>query len=140
MIPFELKAIVADENNTIGSHTIYLFNKENKIILPIKLTQNATDAILLAKDTRVSPRPHIHDTTKRLVSALDGTVERIIISGYANDIYYAYIRVTKNSNSIDIDAKPSDAICLAIRTEAPIYVEKEVVKKVGINITSEMLA
>lgn len=110
------------------------------MVLPIKLTQRATDSILLAKDERVAPRPHIHDTTKRLINALDGTIKRIIISGYSNEIYYSYIRLSKNGKSIDIDAKPSDAICLALRTKAPIYVEKDVVKSAGIKITPEMLA
>lgn len=97
------------------------------------------DSILLAREGSPEPRPHIHNTAKRLINALDGTIEGIIISGYDNEIFYSYIRIAKGGKKIDIDAKPSDAIAIALRTKVPIYVDKQVAKSVGVKITPEML-
>lgn len=97
------------------------------------------DSILLAREGNPEPRPHIHNTAKRLINALDGTIEGIIISGYDNEIFYSYIRIAKGGKKIDIDAKPSDAIAIALRTKVPIYVDKQVAKSVGVKITPEML-
>lgn len=139
MYKFELKTIVAGNEGNFGNHTVYLFCKEQDLLLPIKMAAPAAETIILAKDSSNEPRPHIHDTAKRLISALDGKIDRIIFSGYENEIFYTYIRVKNEKGSFDIDAKPSDAISIALRSKAPIYVEAHVVEKAGIKITEELL-
>jgi len=139
MIPFEIKTIISGNEGLDSDHTIYLFNKEKKILLPIKINQNSVDALLLARETTPEPRPHIHNTAKRLINVLNGKVDRIIISGYNNEIYYSYIRIKQGKKSFDIDARPTDAFAIAIRTKAPIYVEQDIIDMVGVKVTAEML-
>ena len=140
MTYFEIKAIIEDGEGPVGGHVVYLFSKERKILLPIKVNENSAREILAAREPYHEPRPHIHDTTKRLINALDGKVEKVIISGYDNEIFYSYIRVRHGEKEFDIDAKPSDAIAIALRTKSPIYVEPGVVSQIGINITPELLS
>ncbi len=139
MIPFEIKAIISGDGGSNSDHTIYLFNKKRKILLPIKIPQNSVDALLLARETTPEPRPHIHNTAKRLINVLNGKVDRVIVSGYNNEIYYSYIRIKQGNKNFDIDSKPSDAFAIAIRTKAPIYVEQQVINMVGVKVTAEML-
>jgi len=137
---FEIKAIIEDGEGPLGSHIVYLFNKEREVLLPIKVNENSAREILAAREPSFEPRPHIHDTAKRLINAMDGKVQKIIISGYDNEIFYSYIRVAHDGKEFDIDAKPSDAIAIALRTKSPIFVEARVVKELGIEVTPELLA
>lgn len=139
MIPFEIKTIISGNEGPDGDHTIYLFNTEKKILLSIKINQNSVNDLLLARETAPEPRPHIHNTAKRLINVLNGKVDRIIISGYSNEIYYSYIRIKQGGKSFDIDARPTDAFAIAIRTKAPIYVEQNVIDMVGVKVTAEMV-
>jgi len=139
MIPFEIKAIVSDEEGASGDHTVYLFNKGKNLILPIKVNENSVNALMMAREGTREIRPHVHNTAARLIKVLNGKIEKIIVSGYEDDIFYSYIRVSQGNSSFDIDSKPSDAFALALRTNAPIYVQTSVVEKVGILVTPEML-
>ena len=76
MLRFEIKAIIADENKIVRHDTIYLFNKEKKLLLPIKINDSETKNLLLAYDSRMQHRPTIHDTAKRLISALRGQIDK----------------------------------------------------------------
>jgi uncharacterized protein len=139
MLEFELKAIVSDPEILVQSSTVYLFNKEKNILLPIRMASFASDNLLLAKDRYPEPRPHIHNTASRLVRALGGRIERVIISGYHNEIFYSYIRIKHKKKSVDIDAKPSDSMAIALRLRIPIFVEKRIYESAGIQITKELL-
>ena len=139
MIPFEINAIVSDEEGAAGDHTVYLFNKEKNLLLPVKVNEDSVNALMTAKEGREEPRPDMHNTTSRLISVLNGKIEKIIVSGYEIEIFYSYIRVSQGKTFFDIDSKPSDAFAMALRTSAPIHVQTDVIKKAGIMITPEML-
>jgi len=139
MLRFEIKAIIADENKIVRHDTIYLFNKEKKLLLPIKINDSETKNLLLAYDSRMQHRPTIHDTAKRLISALRGQIDKVIINDYSQDIYYAYIRIKHKDKYLDVDSKISDAIALALRSNAPIFVKNRVTRKAGIKLTRELL-
>ncbi len=140
MISLEIKAIVEDREDPLGTHTIYLFNKELRILLPIKINEISARQILFAKEDSFEPRPSVHDTTRRLVATLSGKIDRVIINGYSNDIFYSYIRVRQGNKYFDVDSKPTDAIALALRSKAPIFVDKRLADEVGIKVTPEMLS
>lgn len=137
MIEFELTAIVADDN--FKTHTIYLLNKEQQLLLPIKMSKRSAENLLIAKDKKPEPRPHIHNTVCRITSALNAKIKEVIISSCHNDIYYSYIRVQNGRGSFDIDAKPSDSLAIALRNKCPIYVNKKVATASAIKISSELL-
>lgn len=139
MIPFEIKAIVSDEDGAYGDHTVYLFNQRKNLLLPVKVNEGCVKDLMLAREGSEEIRPHVHNTTSRLIKVLNGKVEQVIISGYEDEIFYSYIRISQGNSSFDIDSKPSDAFALALRTNAPIMVQTSVIKKAGIQITPEML-
>jgi len=71
---------------------------------------------------RRTVRPNSHDLAKRLIDGLGGEVTRVVVTELTGGIYYARIVLTNSGNSIEIDARPSDAIALALRTGAPLFV------------------
>jgi len=86
-------------------------------------------AISLALEGATLDRPMTHDLMKTLLERLGHKVERIVIDDLWQDTYYAKITVTLNGNTIDIDSRPSDAIALALRMKAPIYMAESVLQQ-----------
>lgn len=139
MLEFEVKAVVADPENPEQDSTVYLFNKEQGILLPIKMTSVAASHILDAHNSGPEARPHIHDTAIRIIKALEAEVVSVAIHAYHSEIFYSYIRIRTHKDSMEIDAKPSDAIAIALRHKVPVLVNEKVYEIVGIRITRELL-
>lgn len=70
------------------------------------------------------PRPNTHDLAKRLVEELDGDVERVTVTELRDGTYYAVIALRRDGERVEIDARPSDAIALALRVAAPVFVRE----------------
>ncbi|MDH7482413.1 MAG: bifunctional nuclease family protein [Armatimonadota bacterium] len=86
-------------------------------------------AISVALEGATLDRPMTHDLMKNILDRLGGKVDRITIDDLWQDTYYAKITVSTNGNFIDIDARPSDAIALALRAKAPIYMAESVLQQ-----------
>lgn len=78
-----------------------------------------------------APRPNTHDLAKRLVEGLDAAVERVTVTDLQEGIYYAVIEVRTGGKIVEIDSRPSDAIALALRTAAPVFVREFLFEDAG---------
>lgn len=85
-------------------------------------------AISLALENSIPDRPFTHDLMRTIMERLGGTVERVTIDDLWQDTFYAKITLARNGESMDIDARPSDAIAIALRFRAPIYVAESVLE------------
>jgi bifunctional DNase/RNase len=85
-------------------------------------------AISMGLENESPDRPFTHDLMKTLIERLGGVVERITIDDLWQETFYARITMTRDSETMDIDARPSDAIALALRFRAPIYVAESVLE------------
>lgn len=103
--------------------------------LPIWIGPCEADAITLELQEQPSKRPLTHDLLKTTIRELGGRVVQILISDLQQDIYYARILVDLGDRQIEIDSRPSDAIALAVRVKAPIYVAEAVM---DVAITKEV--
>ena len=74
-------------------------------------------------------RPMTHDLLKNILDMVDAKVERIEICDLKNNVYYALIHISHNGKNIKIDARPSDALALSLRVDAPVFVSEEVINK-----------
>ena len=77
------------------------------------------------------PRPNSHDLAKRLIEGLDGAIERVVVTELRDGTYYALILLAARGQRIEIDARPSDAIALALRFDAPLFVREALFDDVG---------
>ncbi|MEE8200046.1 MAG: bifunctional nuclease family protein [Candidatus Acidoferrales bacterium] len=97
-------------------------------ILPIWVGVYEANAIALEIEKVQTPRPMTHDLIKNVLRGLKATVKKVVVTDLRDDTFYALICLERNGNSITIDCRPSDALALALRTDAPIYVEETVLK------------
>jgi bifunctional DNase/RNase len=98
-------------------------------VLPIWIGAFEANAIALSLEGIPTPRPMTHDLLKNLLDQLNISVDRIVVNDVRDNTFYAIIHCRQNDIPYLIDARPSDAIALALRVSAPIYVEEEVINK-----------
>ena len=114
-----------------GQHVVILKEKAAERYLPIWIGINEANAIAL-KITGITPeRPITHDLLANVLSAVDVTVDRIIVTSLANEVFYARIHARVDGKTLEIDSRPSDAIAVAVRVGAGIFVAGEVLDKAG---------
>lgn len=100
--------------------------------LPIVVGSTEAQAIALQLENINPPRPLTHDLIKNLLDSIKVGVSRVVVNDLRDNTYYALIGIERNGKSRDIDARPSDAIALALRMSAPIFVAEEVMKKAAV--------
>ena len=105
--------------------------------LPIWIGPNEADAIALKLQDVNVPRPLTHDLLRAVITAVGATVHRIVVSSLDNDTFFAKIIIQHNGSTMEIDSRPSDAIALAVRTQAPIFAEDEVIDKASVEMDAE---
>jgi len=97
-------------------------------VLPIWVGVYEANAIALEIEKVSTPRPMTHDLMKNLLIGLDTHVHKIVVSELRDDTFYAVIWMEREGKVLSIDARPSDALVLALRLDCPIYVDDEVLK------------
>ena len=114
--------------STGGAYAILLKEIEGTRRLPIIIGAFEAQAIALEMEGIKPPRPLTHDLLKTLVDNLGANVVEIVVSELKDNTFYAKIILEASGFTNEIDARPSDAIALAVRTHAPIYVNELVMK------------
>jgi hypothetical protein len=113
-----------------NSPIVVLKDEEEKFFLPIWVGIFEANAIALQLENVETPRPMTHDLLRTAIGELGARVTRIVINDLRDSTFFAQIRVivsrSGEDRTLELDARPSDAIALALRTEAPIYVAQSV--------------
>jgi len=97
-------------------------------VLPIWVGVYEANAIAIEIEKVATPRPMTHDLIKNVLTGLDATVHKIVVTELKDDTFYAVIWLEREGRAISIDSRPSDALALALRMDCPIYVEEQVLK------------
>lgn len=117
--------------STGGAYAIVLKEIEGVRRLPIIIGSFEAQAIALEIEGMKPPRPLTHDLLKQVIDNLGGTVVEVIVSELRENTFYAKIILEISGLTNEIDARPSDAIALAVRTQSPIYVAETVLESAG---------
>lgn len=107
---------------------VVLKDSDNKLNLPIWIGLLEATAMATELEGIKMARPMTHDLLRKIVDELGGEVERIEVTDLKENTYYALIHVLASGRQVAVDARPSDAISLAIRTKSPIYVAKRILE------------
>ena len=107
-----------------GSPVVLLEEREGGRALPIWIGLAEAHSIAAEIEQRRPPRPNSHDLAKRLIEDLEGAVERVVVTELREGTYYAVIFLTARGQRLEVDARPSDAIALALRCGAPLFVRE----------------
>ncbi|MBF0329201.1 MAG: bifunctional nuclease family protein [Nitrospirae bacterium] len=110
-----------------GMYILLLQQVEGSETLPIWIGKPEADAIALAIGKVATPRPLTHDLVKSVFEGLSAKITRVVITEIVDNTYYALIYAFDGKKEVSIDSRPSDAIAVALRAQAPIYVEDEIV-------------
>ena len=105
--------------------------------LPIWIGAVEATAIAFALQGIQTPRPMTHDLMRDILTETDVTVERVLISELVDQTFFATIRMSQNGKAMEVSSRPSDAIALAVRINAPIYSAEEVLDQAGIELKDE---
>ena len=116
---------------------VVLKEKGSDRYLPIWIGHNEADAIVIQLQNVPVPRPQTHDLLKAVISQLGARVSHIVVNDLADDVFFARINIDVDGKHVEIDSRPSDAIALAVRMQAPIYAEDTVLDKAGVQLDAE---
>jgi bifunctional DNase/RNase len=119
---------------------VILKDVNSNTILPIWVGIYEANAIALEIEKVVTPRPMTHDLIKTLLRGLNAGVQKVVVSDLKDDTFFAVIWLERDGEIISIDARPSDALAVALRLDCPIYVEDTVLRssKVAASVSDKV--
>jgi bifunctional DNase/RNase len=120
LVEVSVEGVYAAENNGSISRFVLVTDGERK--LPILIGAFEAQAIVSEHEAKRAGRPMTHDLIRTIMLRADITLDRVVIDDFWNAVYYAKLYIKKGAEEIEIDARPSDSIALAMRFEAPIFV------------------
>ncbi len=124
-IEMSIKGLMVDP--ITNTPIVVLRDKEWQKVLPIWVGIFEANAIALQIENISTPRPMTHDLLRNVIHDLKASVQKIVVCDLQENTFYALIYLSLNGDTVAIDARPSDAIALALRTRAPIFVEDTVI-------------
>ena len=116
---------------------VVLKEKASDRYLPIWIGNNEADAIVIQLQNVPVPRPQTHDLLKSVIGELGAKVTRVIVNDLDNDVFFARVNMDIDGRHVEIDSRPSDAIALAVRVQAPIFADNTVLEKAGVALDAE---
>ncbi len=124
MLEMTIKGLALDPSSNTPIVILEDLAKERAI--PIWIGPFEAQAIVMKMEDVSVPRPMTHDLIKNILEGIQATVSRIVINDKEDNTFFAVILLSIDGNEVSIDSRPSDAIALALRVDAPIYVAKKV--------------
>jgi len=123
----------------MSQHRIVVLREDGGVrYLPIWIGPFEADAITIQLQGIEVSRPMTHDLLRDLIETLDGEIAYVIINDLQNDTFFAKIVLEVRGSQVEIDSRPSDAVALAVRMDAPIYVADDVMEKAGMEPEEEL--
>ena len=124
LIEMQIKGLMIDP--VTGVPIVILRNADNQRVLPIWVGPVEANAIALQIENVTPPRPMTHDLLKNLLAEFDAHVRRVVITALRGNTFYAYLDIDRQGTRMLVDARPSDALALALRSRAPVFVDDSV--------------
>lgn len=134
----EIKGLMMDPVSNVP--IVVLRNEETSQFLPIWIGVFEANSIALQLEDVEPPRPMTHDLAVGLLEALEAAIERIVVTDLIDGTFYAEIHLRTNGGIRTVDSRPSDAIALALRVDAPVYVSQDVLEKAKADDRTEQLS
>lgn len=126
LIHMKVEGLLFDPRS--GMYILLLHQVDGTETLPIWIGKPEADAIALAIGKVITPRPLTHDLIKNIFDRLSAKVSRIVITEIVDNTYYASIFASDRNGEVVIDSRPSDAVAVALRVQAPVFVDEKVLE------------
>ncbi len=125
LIEMTIKGVIVDPITNVP--IIILRDRDGQKVLPIWVGMYEANAIAVQIENIQTARPMTHDLLRNVIHDLHAVVEKVVVCDLKENTFYALIHLQTATGPVAIDARPSDAIALALRTRAPILVEESVI-------------
>jgi bifunctional DNase/RNase len=125
-VEMKIKGLMIDPITSMP--IIILRDTRGEAVMPIWVGVFEANAIALELEKVITPRPMTHDLLRDVIKSLGARIDRIAVTDLKENTFYALIHMTHNGHSFHVDARPSDAIALALRAHAPIFVDTAVIE------------
>ncbi len=135
---FEKMAVYGVSFDVVNKQPIVLLKgEESNRYLPIWIGHPEAAAILMKLQDTELPRPMTHDLLTNILGHLATRLEHVLVTELKDNTFYAVLHLKSDGDEIDVDSRPSDAIALAVRTEAPIFAAQELLDANGIEFDQD---
>jgi bifunctional DNase/RNase len=129
MLEMKVRGLTLDPLSNMA--LVILRDLEGTKALPIWVGIPEANAIALEIEQVPTPRPMTHDLIRNILEGVHATVTRIVVNDLKDSTFYATITLSLGGQEYHIDSRPSDAIAIALRVKAPIYVTLDVIERAG---------
>lgn len=123
-VEVRIRGLMLDPSNR--SPIVVLNDLSGDVVLPIWVGLFEANAIALEIEKSTTPRPMTHDLLRNVIAGLNARVTRVVVGALRGDTFYATIWLDQSGEVVAIDSRPSDAIALALRSDCPIFLSREV--------------
>jgi bifunctional DNase/RNase len=130
-VEMRIRGLILDPNTNMP--IVVLKDVASEIVLPIWVGIFEANAIANEIEKQAGPRPMTHDLTRNLINYLNARLDRIVITELRDSTFYAVLCLTQGDEPMTVDARPSDAIALALRADCPIFVAEPVLALARLN-------
>jgi len=130
-IEMRIRGLVIDPATNMPIVVLKAVSSET--VMPIWVGIFEANAIAVEIEKLAAPRPMIHDLTRNLIQFLNAKLERVVITELSEDTFYSVLWLRQGTEQMTIDARPSDALALALRADCPIFVSDTVLKTAQMN-------
>jgi uncharacterized protein len=125
-IEMKIRGLMVDPSTSMP--IVLLKDPQSDTLLPIWVGGYEAQAIALEVEKSQMPRPLTHDLLRSAINSLNAQIKRVVVTELKDDTFYAVIWMEQNGEIISLDARPSDALALALRADCPIFVDEEVLR------------
>ena len=126
IISMRILGLIFDPN--LNTTVVVLLDPERERVLPIWIGPMEGNAIAIGMEKVATPRPMTHDLMKNFLEQFHVAVSKVVVTDLKDDTFFASVYLSVDGKELALDARPSDAIALAVRMEAPIYCAERVMK------------
>ena len=137
LVRMKVEGLLFDPRSSM--YILLLKEMEGSNTLPIWIGKPEADSIALALGGVATPRPLTHDLIKNIVGGLKIKITRVVITEILDNTYYAIIYLGDVKKEVPVDSRPSDAVAVALRVNAPIFVEEKIMEKKSTDELEEWL-
>lgn len=133
----EIKLKVAGlvyNQNIVGTYGLVLVEESGTRRFSVMIGEPEAQSIALKMNNKKSPRPLTHDLILTLLGVFNAKLEKVVIYDMINDVFYAELHLRRENLPLVIDARTSDAIALAVRSDCPVYIREEIMNLVGMEV------
>lgn len=131
-VPVQVKGVYFVSTIT-GPQAVVFISGDSERMVPIYIGLAEAISIDIALRNETTPRPMTHDLMKSVMDNFNIRIDRILIDDLDEQVFYARLMLKDTDREIEIDARPSDCIALAVRTSAKIFIDREILDKVAVS-------